>query len=84
MAITATLRSIVPVWQEIDGCCQPCHSWPEIDDRTVPAMAVMILLLVLAVLAAGALLGTVDTVRRDGYGPRPDRADRFVDSHRLF
>lgn len=47
-------------------------------------MAVMILLLVLAVLAAGALLGTLGAVRRDGYGPRPDRADGFVDPHRRF
>ena len=47
-------------------------------------MAVLVLLLLLAVLAAGALLGTVSAVRRDGYGPRPDRTDRTVDPHRLF
>ncbi|MGN6446762.1 hypothetical protein [Amnibacterium sp.] len=47
-------------------------------------MAFVILLLLLAAVAAGAVLGTVEAVRRDGYGPRPDRSDRTADPRRLL
>jgi hypothetical protein len=43
-----------------------------------------ILLLGLAVLSAGAILGTIDAVHNDGYGPRPDRNDRTADPRRLL
>jgi hypothetical protein len=84
MAMTAILDSTRTVWQEIDERCQTRRSWPDPDVRSVPAMSIEIVLLVLLVLAAGGVLGTVDAVRRDGYGPRPDRADRTADPRRLL
>jgi hypothetical protein len=47
-------------------------------------MTITILLVALAVIAAGGVLGTVDAVRRDGYGPRPDRSDRTAARRRLL
>lgn len=47
-------------------------------------MTIAFVLIVLGVLAAGGVLGTVGAVRSDGYGPRPDRADRTADPRRLL
>jgi hypothetical protein len=69
------------VWQVFDDRCQVCHSWQDRPDRTVPAMT---LLLGLAVLAAGLVLGTVEAVRNDGYGRRPDRDDRTAAPQRYL
>lgn len=44
----------------------------------------MTFLLGLAVLAAGTILGTIDAVRNDGYGQRPDRDDRTAAPHRFL
>jgi len=44
----------------------------------------MELLLVLAVLAAGLVLGTFDVVRTDGYGRRPDHDDRAAAPQRFL
>lgn len=45
-------------------------------------MTIAIVLVVLLVVAAGGVLGTIGSVRTDGYGPRPDRSDRTADPRR--
>jgi hypothetical protein len=47
-------------------------------------MTIAIVLIVLAVLAAGGILGTIGAVRTDGYGPRPDRGDRGAEQRPLL
>jgi hypothetical protein len=44
----------------------------------------MTFLLGLAVLAAGMIIGTLDLVRSDGYGQRPDRDDRTAGPQRFL
>jgi hypothetical protein len=44
----------------------------------------MSFLLGLAVLAGVAVLGTIVTVRNDGYGQRPDRDDRTAAPQRFL
>lgn len=44
----------------------------------------MTVLLGLAVLAVALMIGAITSVRRDGYGQRPDRDDRTADPRRIL
>jgi hypothetical protein len=59
---TATLRSTRTVWQEVVPLCQSCHWWRDNNGRIVTAMTALMILLILA---AGALLATRHTMRQD-------------------
>jgi hypothetical protein len=55
------------VWQEIDASGRHCHSWRDVDARSVAAMSFLVLSLVL--LGVVLLVAeVVATVRHDGYG----------------
>jgi len=57
-------------WQYIEGVCQSCHSWHEVDGRRITAMEIVLAVLVIAFTAA--LLGKLaKDIAADGHGHRP-------------
>jgi hypothetical protein len=61
----------IPVWQNLRDLCPSCHSWRFIAKRSFTAM---ILLILIGLVSLAAIVGTIVTVVRDGYGRvRTDR-----------
>jgi hypothetical protein len=75
------------IWQEIDEQCHSCHSWQEPGGRTITAMTVLTVILLVVALAALVRGATYlyDFVTNDGYGhltahaapPRSHHRDPF-------
>jgi hypothetical protein len=73
---------MAPTWQEIDGSCQSCHSWQDLDARMITAMTVLLILSAI-VLVATIVLTTIfdprwNSERRSQGGRDPDPYDTWL------